>query len=54
LARAHPPSRASRVAAESGPERPPFLGTWRRVYALVLGFLLLQIVLYAAFSRAFS
>jgi len=33
---------------------PPFLGSWTRLYAVVIAFLVLQMILYAAFSRAFS
>jgi hypothetical protein len=33
---------------------PPFLGTWGRVYAAVLGFLALLITLFYCFARAFS
>ncbi len=35
-------------------EAPPILGTWKRLYALVLGELLLCILLFALFSRACS
>jgi hypothetical protein len=38
-----------------GPEPgPPVLGTWKRLYALVLGMLLLDILLFYAFGRIFS
>lgn len=33
---------------------PPVLGTWRRIYALVLGCLALWILLFLLFERAFS
>jgi hypothetical protein len=33
---------------------PPLLGSWRRVYAVVLGELALLILLFRLFSRAFS
>lgn len=32
---------------------PPILGTWNRIYALVLGVLALCIVLFALFGRVF-
>jgi len=35
-------------------EPPPFLGTWRRVYTLVLLFLTCLIVAFYAFTRAFA
>jgi hypothetical protein len=35
-------------------EPPPLLGTWPRVYAVVLGFLVLLIFLFYLFARAFS
>jgi hypothetical protein len=34
-------------------EPPPFLGTWRRVYAAVLTYLALVIALSALFTRSF-
>jgi hypothetical protein len=38
-----------------GPEEPPpFLGTWRRVYLAVLGWLGLLICLFFLFTRAFN
>ena len=33
---------------------PPILGTWRNLYAAVLGFLALLIVLFTIFTRAFA
>jgi hypothetical protein len=33
---------------------PPFLGTWRRLYTLVLVYLAVLIVLFYTFTRAFS
>ncbi len=33
---------------------PPFLGTWRNVYALVIGELVLLILLFKLFMRAFA
>lgn len=35
-------------------EPPPFLGTWPRVYAMVIVFLALLIVLFYLFARAFT
>jgi len=35
-------------------EPPPFLGTWRRVYTLILVYLAALIVLFYAFTRAYS
>jgi len=35
-------------------EPPPVLGSWRNLYALVLGVLLLQIVLYWLVTRAYA
>lgn len=35
-------------------EPPPFLGTWRRVYAGVIIYLALLITLFYGFTRAFS
>lgn len=37
-----------------GGDTPPLLGSWKRVYALVLGELLLCILLFRLFSWAFS
>ncbi len=34
-------------------EAPPFLGTWRRVYALVLGYLALLLILLYSLTVAF-
>ena len=41
------------TAVSGGDIRPP-LGTWRRLYALVLGVLALEIVLLALLARAFG
>jgi hypothetical protein len=38
----------------TGDDRPPFLGTWRRVYTVVLLYLALLITLFALFTRAFN
>ncbi len=35
-------------------EPPPFLGTWRRMYAAVLAYLVLVIVLFYLFARHFA
>lgn len=35
-------------------EPPPFLGSWRRVYTLVLTYLAFIIVAFYAFTRAFA
>jgi hypothetical protein len=35
-------------------EPPPFLGSWRRVYAAVIVWLALLIVLFYGFSRRFA
>jgi len=35
-------------------EPPPFLGTWRRVYIFVIGYLAFIIAAFYAFSRAFA
>jgi len=35
-------------------EPPPFLGTWPRVYAFVIGWLAVVIVVFYLFSRAFA
>ena len=35
-------------------EAPPFLGSWRNIYALVLAFLAIDILLLYAFTKAFA
>lgn len=35
-------------------EPPPFLGTWRRVYLGVIGWLTLLILIFYAFARRFA
>lgn len=35
-------------------EPPPFLGTWRRIYAVVAVYLVVLIALFRWFSQAFS
>lgn len=35
-------------------EPPPFLGSWRRVYAVILAYLACVIVAFYAFTRIFS
>ena len=37
-----------------GEEPPPFLGKWRRVYLVVLGWLALLILFFHWFSRRFA
>lgn len=37
-----------------GEEPPPILGTWPRLYAVVLGFLAFLIVVFELIERAFS
>jgi len=40
--------------AEMPDEPPPFLGTWRRVYAAVVVYLVALILLFYLFTRSFS
>jgi hypothetical protein len=40
------------VSSDESP--PPLLGSWRNLYALVLGALLLQIVVYWLVTRAYA
>ena len=47
-------SAADRDRTEMPDEPPPFLRTWRRVYAAVLLYLAVLIVVFYAFMRAFS
>lgn len=35
-------------------DQPPFLGTWGRLYAFVIGFLFFLILLFYAFTRAYQ
>ncbi len=35
-------------------DRPPFLGSWPRMYAAVLAYLVLLITLFAIFTRTFN
>jgi hypothetical protein len=35
-------------------EPPPIGGSWRRLYAIVIGFLAFQILVYWLFTRAFK
>ena len=35
-------------------EKPPFLGTWARLYAAVVGYLFFLILLFYAFTRAYQ
>lgn len=46
--------RADSKAADDHDEPPPVLGSWRNLYALVLGVLIVLILLFGWFSRAFS
>jgi len=39
---------------EEGDEKPPLLPSWRAWYAVVLGTLVLLIVLFFAFTKAFA
>jgi hypothetical protein len=43
-----------RPAAQDGEEQPPFGGSWRVLYAVVIGNLVLLILLFYAFTKAFS
>jgi hypothetical protein len=45
------PDRIDRQAEE---ERPPFLGTWPRVYAAILGYLAMLIAALYALTRFFN
>ncbi|MDH4036182.1 MAG: hypothetical protein OEY32_11140 [Candidatus Krumholzibacteria bacterium] len=40
--------------APDGEERPPIGGSWRVLYAVVIGNLVLLIILFYVFTRAFS
>ena len=45
----------AQMTAQHPPEAPPPIGkTWRRLYAAVLGFLALLVILFYAFTRAFA
>jgi len=35
-------------------DKPPFLGTWKRLYAAVVGYLFFLILLFYAFTRAYQ
>jgi len=41
-------------ATPEGEEQPPFGGSWRILYAIVIGNLVVLILLFYAFTRAFS
>ncbi|HOK44636.1 MAG TPA: hypothetical protein PLA43_08260 [Bryobacteraceae bacterium] len=45
---------ANRSERPDADEPPPFLGTWRRVYAAVLLYLASLILLFYIFTRVFS
>ncbi len=47
-------SRNQPPTAEAGEAPPPILGTWPRLYALVLGTLVLVVVLLHWLSRVYS
>lgn len=47
-------SSADRQRPPETEEPPPLFGTWRRLYAAVLGFLALLIALFYLFMRAFE
>jgi hypothetical protein len=40
--------------SERSEERPPFLGSWRRVYAAVIAWLAVLILFFYGFSRRFA
>ena len=40
--------------ARQSEEPPPFLGTWRRVYLAVIGWLALLILVFYLFARRFA
>src|SRR3990172_8190946 len=49
-----PLAEACRIMAQNWEDdKPPFLGTWRRLYAAVIGFLFLLILLFYVFTRAY-
>ena len=50
----HGPDQDEPLHGPAGDEPPPFLGTWNRVYAVVLAYLAAVIALFAWFGRAFS
>lgn len=35
-------------------DKPPFLGSWNKIYALVLGELIVMVALFYLFTKAFS
>ena len=47
-------ARALRDGRPPAEEPPPFLGTWPRVYAAVIGWLATLILLFYVFARAFN
>ena len=47
----HPAGQVHPAAGDDGP--PPFLGTWPRLYAAVVGYLALLITLFYLFTRAY-
>lgn len=42
------------MTPQESDERPPFLGTWKRVYAAVLVYLFLLILLFLWFTEAWN
>lgn len=49
-----PPAPRSQVPSPTVEEPPPLLGSWRALYAVVLGELALCIVLFYLFGRVFA
>ncbi len=47
------PMRSDEQPRDLETEPPPFGGSWRRLYAIVVGALLVEIVLFALFTVAF-
>lgn len=47
----HLPEQMKKVVVD---EPPPFLGTWRRVYTVVVCYLAFVIVVFYLFSRAYA
>ncbi len=45
--------RSDEDAPDLGSDPPPFGGSWRRLYAIVAGALLVEIVVFALFTVAF-
>lgn len=47
------PEDTNQTPIAEAPSSPPILGTWKRIYYVVLGFLVLEIVLFTILSNAF-